>query len=130
MEKLLRWLIFGAAVSLLPLVYTYVDLQLKGQDVTIGRLIANGELLVIVWVLSASAIGELIGSAETRRVAKIVFGGATFIIILSSAMFFSSIAEARAAKIAIDEDYVTLMSIILFLSSLPSCSVCIYSTEP
>jgi hypothetical protein len=86
-ERILRWLLFGAVVSVLPLVYTFVDLMMRSETPNLHKIIGNGELLVIVWVLSASAFGELIGSDSDNKVLKIIFGGCTFIIILSAALF-------------------------------------------
>jgi len=129
MVKVLRWLIFGAGVSLLPLSIAYVDLRMRSQQINLEKIIGNGELLVIVWVLSASAIGELSGSADAKRVAKIVFGGLTFIVILVSALFFSSITEAHVNKTDVDEQFIVIVSIALYIVSLIPCSVCIYCAD-
>lgn len=129
MEKVLRWLIFGALVSILPLAYAYVDLRMRSQSISLEKIIGNGELLVIIWVLSASAIGELIGSSGANAMTKIIFGGMTFIVILSSALFFSSIVEAHANKAQVDDHFIVTSSIILYVVSLLPCSVCLYCTE-
>jgi hypothetical protein len=129
MQKLARWIFFGALVSLLPLVFTYLDLNVRGQAVSLEKLIGNGELLVIVWVLSASAIGELIGSPDAQPMLKIVFGGLTFIVIIMAALFFSSIAELRATNAPkVDGEFIVTASIVLYLASLLPCSVCILSS--
>jgi hypothetical protein len=130
MQKLTRWIFFGALVSLLPLAFTYMDLQLRGQTVTLEKLLGNGELLVIVWVLSASAIGELIGAPDAAPMLKIVFGGLTFIVIIMAALFFSSIAELRATNAdKVDNHFIVIASIALYIGSLIPCSVCIVTSE-
>ncbi len=125
MTRFLRWVIFGAGVSVLPLILVYTELRMRGQPISLEKVIGNGELLVIIWVLAASAFGELIGSSATRPNIKVVFGGLIFIVILISASFFASISEARAAKVLIDEQFVSMFSMILFVLSLVPCGVCI-----
>jgi hypothetical protein len=125
MTKVVRWLIFGAAVSLLPLAYVYLDLTMRSQVTSLEKILGGGELLVVIWVLAASAFGELIGGANERSTLKVLVGGLTFIIIVSSAMFFSSIAEAKAMGSIIDEHFVTQISIWLFFVSLVPCCACL-----
>src|SRR5262249_21968577 len=114
--KILRWIIFGAVVSLLPLLFAWVILALTSQGTALQstyleKVIGNGELLVVVWVLSASAIGELFGSGNNLRHAKIITGGLTFIIILASTGLFSWVVEARAANQFVNENLLINLSI-------------------
>jgi hypothetical protein len=128
-EKVIRWLVFGSLISILPLVYAWMDLRVRGETATFQRIIGNGELLVIVWVLAASAIGELFGSKGTNPKPKIFFGGITFALIIVSALFFASITEAREAKTNLDGSFVVVVSIIFYLASLVPCSYCLYWSE-
>jgi len=128
-EKILRWLVFGAVVSVLPLGYAYGDLLLRLQEASLAKVISNGELLVVVWVLCASALGELFGSGDKYPIPKIIAGGLVLILIIASALFFSSITEARAANISIDEHFVVVGSAWLFFSSLIACLICLACSE-
>jgi hypothetical protein len=65
--KIVRWLIFGAIISLLPLAFTFGDLALRGRPHHLADVMGNGELLVVVWVLSASALGEMFGGKGGGR---------------------------------------------------------------
>jgi hypothetical protein len=129
MLKVLRWLIFGAVVSLLPLAFAYNDLSYTLQQATLEKIIGNGELLVIVWVLSASAIGELFGSGSKLAILKVIAGGLSLLIILDAGHAFATITQAKAAKIAVDEALVVSSSIKLFLWSLVPSIACVAITE-
>lgn len=119
----------GAIVSVLPLAYAYGDLMLRQQDATMAKVIGNGELLVVVWVLCASALGELLGSGPKNPLRKILVGGVVLILIIFAALFFSSITEARATKIPIDDRLVVIWSWRTFGISLVACLICISSSE-
>jgi hypothetical protein len=113
MPKVLRWLLFGVIVSILPLVFAYLVLLMNPNPAPgsitpkvtgASAVLGNGELLVVTWVLAASAIGEVIGGDEGkgwfegRGWLKIVSGGLTLIALIFAALFFAAIAEARAVK--------------------------------
>jgi hypothetical protein len=126
--KLLRWWIFGAVISVLPLLLVYMALKAKAQPVDAEMLIGNGELLVIVWVLAASAIGELFGSSGTNQWVKVLFGGLTLIVIIVAAFFFSTVTEAHVNHVKVDVGYVVWVSKWLFAISLVPCSICILAS--
>lgn len=132
--KILRWVIFGAIVSLLPLVFAWVTLALTSQakppqNPDLGKVLGNGELLVVVWVLSASAIGELFGSGKNFRHAKIITGGFTFIIILVSTALFSWVVEAKSTNQAFNETLLVKYSIYFYLASIVSCIGCLLCSK-
>jgi ABC-type tungstate transport system substrate-binding protein len=67
--KVLRWIIFGAIVSLLPLAVAWVTLALTSaaqppQNPDLASVLGNGELLVVVWVLSASRSANCSAAAQ------------------------------------------------------------------
>ena len=141
MPKVLRWLLFGVIVSILPLVFAYFVLLMNpnptaGSNVTgMSAVLGNGELLVVTWVLAAGAIGEVIGSDEGkgwfkgRGWLKIVSGGLTLIVLIFATLFFAAIAEARAVNVKVEDSFVSTSSIDLFLISLVPCFICVASTE-
>ncbi len=128
-EKVLPWLVFGALISVLPLGYAYGDLMLRQQEASMAKVIGNGELLVVVWVLCASALGELLGSGPKNPLRKILVGGVVLILIIFAALSFSSIAEARAAKVPINDRLVVIWSWWIFGVSVVSCLICISCSE-
>lgn len=128
MLRITRWVFFGVIVSLLPLGFTYVDLIMKEKQVTLSTVIGNGELLVIVWVLCAGAIGELFGT-DGHPFLKVVFGALTLITIISAAHFFAAITEARASNIRLDDDFIVSASVKLFVFSLAPSVACLWITD-
>jgi hypothetical protein len=95
MPKIVRWLVFGVIISLVPILLVYTDLLLEKQPVTTEKLIGHGELIVIAWVLAAGAVGELIGSPAANPIAKIVFGGIALIVVIVATYYFGVVAEAQ-----------------------------------
>jgi len=127
--KIVRWLIFGAIISLLPLAFTFADLALRGRPHRLTDVIGNGELLVVVWVLSASALGEMFGGKGGRPILHIVVGGLTLMVIVISALLFALVAEARAVGQPVDEELLVNMSVILYVISLFPCIGCLITSE-
>jgi len=124
MGRPLRWFFFGCLVSLLPLLAVYLELRMRFQTPTIEQLIGGGELLVITWVLAAGALGELFGTAKRTSTAKLFLGGTIVLIVISAAMFFASVAEAKINGIPVDAGFIAHTSIWLFALSLPPCWTC------
>jgi hypothetical protein len=118
---------------LLPLLLAWLVLALTppppgaAAAASLEKVIGSGELLVVIWVLSASAIGELFGSSGERQLAKIISGGATFVIIVVSTGLFCWVTEARAANQAYDAGLLVSYSKWLFVLSFLSCCGCLLS---
>jgi hypothetical protein len=68
LTKIARWIIFGALVSIIPLGVFYEILVIRNQPANLGKIMGNGELLIVTWVLCAGALGELLARAERIRV--------------------------------------------------------------
>lgn len=127
--KIVRWLIFGAIISLLPLAFTFGDLALRGRPHHLADVMGNGELLVVVWVLSASALGEMFGGKGGRPILHIVTGGMTLLVIVLSALLYALVAEAKAGGQPVDEDLLVNASMILYVGSLVPCVFCLVCSE-
>ncbi len=127
--KIVRWLIFGAITSLLPLAFTFGDLALRGRPHHLVDVMGNGELLVVVWVLSASALGEMFGGKGGRPILHIVVGGLTLLVIVFSALLFAFVAEAKAGSLPVNEELLVNASMILYGISLIPCVLCIICSE-
>jgi hypothetical protein len=80
---------------LVPILLVYLDLLLDKEPVTTAKLIGHGELIVITWVLSAGALGELIGSPAAHPVAKTILGGLALIVVIVATYYFGVVAEAQ-----------------------------------
>ncbi len=127
--KIVRWLIFGAIISLLPLAFTFGDLALRGRPHRLTDVIGNGELLVVVWVLSASALGEMFGGKGGRPILHIVVGGLTLMLIVASALLFALVAEANAGGQSVDKELLVDLSMILYAVALIPCIFCLICSE-
>ncbi len=127
--KIVRWLIFGAIISLLPLAFTFGDLALRGRPHHLTDVMGNGELLVVIWVLSASALGEMFGGKGGHPILHIVVGGLTLLVIVFSALLFAFVAEAKAGSLPVNEDLLVKASMILYVISLIPCVLCLVCSE-
>ncbi len=127
--KIVRWLIFGAIISLLPLALTFGDLALRGRSHHLMDVIGHGELLVVIWVLSASALGEMFGGSGGHPILRIVTGGMTLLAIVLSALLYALVAEAKAGGQPIDEELLVNPSMILYVVSLVPCVFCLICSE-
>ena len=89
--KLSRWIIFGVALTLVPLALRYFILSLYTPHPNVKVILEDGELLLISSMMCAGAIGEFVGSAATYRVWKIIVGGSSACILLATAFFFAAV---------------------------------------
>ena len=128
-NKVSRWLIFGVLISLVPLFWSYENLIIKAQPASMAKILGNGELLIIVWALCASSLGELFGSDSGYKGFKIVSGGLTLIVPITSALLFASITEARVEGVKVDDGAIVTTSLLLFLFGIFSCSSCVILSE-
>ena len=109
-DKILRWLIFGVVVSLLPLAAAYATLAIRSQPATLRAVAGNGEVLIICWSLCAGALGELFGSTNRYKRQKMVVGGVTIAVIVFCTLVFAPIEERRLLNQSINEDFLLILS--------------------
>jgi hypothetical protein len=129
MNKVVRWFMFGVIISLVPILLLYLLLTLDKQPAGMEKLIGNGELLVITWVLAAGAVGELIGSPAAHPLAKLIFGCLAMIVVILATFFFAAVSGAHAfgtspavvSKIIENSTW-------FFLASLIPSGICILCT--
>jgi len=120
---------FGAIISLVPLVLAAINLRLQQQPLTLVSLIGDGQLLIIIPVLTASAMGELFGSGSRFAVGKIILGGLSLIIIVLASYEFATVIQARAAHVAINDDIILTDSFRLFIGCILPSLISIAITE-
>ncbi|MDV7341322.1 hypothetical protein RYZ26_17060 [Terasakiella sp. A23] len=128
-KKLTKWLFFSVLVSLTPLLFNVLILVSKNKTFDLNAILGSGELLLIVAAMCAASIGEVIGSGNRLQIVKIIAGGASVIVLMVSALYFSSIAEAKLSQQPMDADIVSSTSISLFLISCITSSICIAISE-
>ena len=92
-EKLVRWIIFGVIIGLLPILFDVIRNLTRGQQLRFNQISSRGELLLVSAVISASAIGELIASGNSLIVAKLVSGGSCVVMLFFSSLCFADISS-------------------------------------
>jgi hypothetical protein len=144
--KLLRWLIFGVIVALLPLVVSYLEFIAKKKTPSLEQIIGDGGLLLIISAACAGSFGEIIGSGPRAILAKIISSGGTIIILIMSSLLFAAILESRSTPVcddkrensatrridkalAYDDKAVASISIWIFAIGLLPCAACIALSE-
>ena len=130
-EKLLKWLIFAAAISILPLLFTYIALYLKSAQSPFLTALGGGELFLITWVLSSTALGELISGGPRNSPMRIIAaGGSVLVLLILSASLYVLIADDRAsAQPSIDATRVSMLSVAVFFGALGASAACIALSE-
>jgi hypothetical protein len=127
--KLLRWLIFGVAIALMPIVFGYVHLSIRGGGAGLTAIVGNGELLIVVAAMCAAAVGELLGSPESLRRSKIAAGGASVILLMLSSLYYADVAAASATGAHIDAELVAISSMAFYFVGLICCASCVVLSE-
>lgn len=93
--KLVRWWLFSVLVGLVPLITSYLALQLDPQPPPLYTLTARGELLLISVAIAAAAVGELLPGDHGKAVQKLLAGGGCVLLILASSLIFSTIQAGQ-----------------------------------
>jgi hypothetical protein len=129
-EKLLRWLLFSVLLSLSPLLARAISLSTDSADTNLLQLLSpRGELLLVSIVLCAAAAGELIGSKDHRRMAKITAGGISVLLLVFAALYFGHVYGADPAQALTLAPAAARTSGLLFASSVICSGCCVALTE-
>ena len=129
MEKVVRWLLFGVGIAIVPICLNYLTLSGRGVSPSFTMLISRGELLLVAAVISAEAISRLIGSEKKRGIRKVLAGGGCIIILFLCAGWFASISADLATGNHVDAQVVTYNSIWMFMFALISGGSCVALEE-
>src|ERR1700677_1427829 len=99
-RRLLRWVLFTVIISLLPFIFTGVDLWTDGKLDGIfdlykhGSLLwPHGELLLVSIAILADAAGGLIASGTTDRFVTLLTAGGGIIFAIGAAAWEEKIQE-------------------------------------
>lgn len=119
-NKLLKWLIFGVLVALLPILFNLLFALTVGAEVTAARLIGRGELLLIAVGLCSTAMGDLVlAELSVRgrfwRGVRLILTGTCVVVIASSSFYFALVSDRYARQIGVSDDAVVIISSALYL---------------
>ena len=128
-EKLIRWFIFSVIVALLPLIFNALRLITRGSVFSITALTAHGELLLVACAISAAAVGELVASGSILKIAKIIVGGCSIIILSLASLYFADISAARLSGEILQNSVISRVTLILYSIALVSSGCCIALSE-
>ncbi|MBI1927730.1 hypothetical protein HYR99_26270 [Candidatus Poribacteria bacterium] len=124
-EKIIHWLIFSVLLALTPIGINCIFTFTIGKIPTLATLFSKGELLLISAILTGRAIGELVTRDGTRRIAKLLTGGACVIILIFASAWFG----LMSAGIPTNTDFVSWSSIVVFATAVLVSGWCILLTE-
>ena len=122
LEKLLRWLLFGVAIGLLPFAYPAIKSLVVGPSLTAVRLFGRGDLFLITATLVAASFGDLIANGKEQAIRKIWIGFLCLIIFIVCTVWYGVVANAIDAKVAYDENLTSRYSLWLFGFAVVTCA--------
>jgi len=122
LQKLLRWLLFGVVVGLLPFAYPAIKSVVVGPSLTAVRLFGRGDLFLITATLVAASFGDLIANGKEQAVSKIWVGFLCLIIFMVCIVWFGVVANAIDAHILYDADLTSRYSLWLFGFAVVTCA--------
>ena len=128
-EKLVRWLVFSVAISLLPLVFNFLRAYGRGATPSLIDLNAHGELLLISAAIAAAAIGELVASGGRYQIAKIIAGGGCVLVLAVASLWFADISAPTSSGALVDYVRVSNASTVVFMFTVISSASCVVLSE-
>lgn len=123
--KLLIWSIFTVAFSLLPLLFNWFLVFIRGQTFTLIDLISSGELVLISVAINAAALGEIIeyGTKKPYDIRRILAIGFCVLTMTLASFAYSLLGANINAVDEIDQSRAFLISIIIFLTATLTSSI-------
>lgn len=121
-EKLLRWLLFGVVIGLLPFAYPAIKCIVMGPSLTAVRLFGRGDLFLITATLAAASFGDLIANGKEQALRKIWVGFLCLIIFIVCIVWFGVVANAIDTKTAYDAALTSRYSLWIFVFAVATCA--------
>ena len=126
MEKIIRWIIYGVAIALLPLIFQLIILIASGAKASLVAVTSQGELLLISVCMVAAAIGEIIICDTNKKKFKMISVGSCLLLLIMSALLFAVISQSNPLSISLDNNAISDISLYLYFCSLISSGCCVY----
>ena len=125
-EKIIKWIVFGVVIALLPLIFRLICLLVVGAKPSLVAVTSQGELLLISVCMGAAAIGEIIVCDTNKKNFKILSVGSCVILLILSALLFAFISQSNSASTTFNSQVVSNISLYLYGFSLISSGCCVY----
>jgi hypothetical protein len=131
--KLLVWMLFGVVIALMPFYTRSIINYDRGQPVTLGEILADGELLVVSVVINAAAIGELMSKKEVPehfRLARVAVIGVSVALLCVMSTWFADVSSihAEGGKLPANHNMAG-ESLAFFFSTLVASATCLALSE-
>jgi hypothetical protein len=123
-EKLVRWAVFRVIIALVPLAFNLASMLTEGK-LELVQICSRGELLLISAVISAGAIGEIIGVVEGHNIGKLFAGGACVITLFIASHWFATISTAIRLEKQVNSEGIAIGSVILFIITVIAGGCCV-----
>lgn len=131
-KKLLRWVLYGVGVSILPIIWAALSLFIHDKPIVVKELLGNGDLLMATCGGCAVALGEIIGSSRAAESSKIAMGFFSLMVVIGSCLVFSSITEIPLDHTAYENDLfrLAISSLVLFAFGTIFGGITVWVSEP
>lgn len=89
LAKLIQWVFYGVLIGIAPIGVAFLVARFTPDEISITKVVSNGELLLVTAGIVGAAIGELLGGNHKIRELELVTGGFCVIILIFSSHFFA-----------------------------------------
>lgn len=148
--KIMRWIVFGIIITLVPLLANLLFIASSIQTNTesmasaesqpsndeqngsmLELILGKGELLLITTGIAATAVGELLGSNGRRKTFIIFSGGGCVIALMLASLWYAYINSQVVVNpnSDINVELVTTGSVILFIPTVIASTLCVALAE-
>lgn len=124
-EKLATWFVFSVLMALVPVAAGAAKQMTSDAPLSLGVLVAQGQLLLITAGLCATSLGDLIGSGTSAKIAKILAGGFTLLVLTFAALYFADIAASLAKGEKLNVEVIKNTSLACYLSAFIAGGSCV-----
>jgi hypothetical protein len=109
-------------ISILPFMFRWFAFIITGQPITMTRLLASGELLLLACAISADIFSEIFG-VKTNLVADIrwlLIAGLAFVMTMISAALFgiAALRDLKIPNLPVSDSIIVNVSLVIFSLTL------------
>lgn len=127
--RIIRWLIFGVLIALLPLLFSLVSRRNDGQNFAVAAMLGRGELLLVIAGLCSAACGEIIGTGREWPALKIAAGGSALVILSLATSSYAHIATRIAGNFPVAVETICHDSLWLYAAGFLASAGCVVLAE-
>ncbi len=122
-DALIRWVIFGLGLGLVPVAFAYIARALA--DVKLAHPIGQGDLFLLSAIVAFSGLGSLFGRGKRGSRLALAVGGIAMIDGLMGALLYASVSNATHSHGGV----VLWVSVVMYAVSAVSGGACVVLAE-